>query len=53
MMSTRAMLALAVSVILLAVPWVLPSFYVGIFAYAGINAFVAVGIVLLLKAGQI
>ena len=46
-MSARAMLALVVSVVLLAVPWVLPSFYVGIFAYAGIYALVAVGLVLL------
>ena len=53
MMSARASLALAASVILLAVPWVLPSFYVGIFAYAGIYALVAVGLVLLLQAGQI
>ena len=53
MMSARAKLSLAASIILLAVPWVLPSFYVGIFAYAGIYALVAVGLVLLLQAGQI
>ena len=52
-MSARAMFALAASIVLLAVPWVLPSFYVGIFAYAGIYALVAVGLVLLLQAGQI
>ena len=53
MMSARAKLALAVSAVLLVVPWLLPSFYVGIFAYAGIYALVAVGLVLLLQAGQI
>ena len=52
-MNARAMLALAASVVLLIVPWLLPSFYVGIFAYAGIYALVAVGLVLLLQAGQI
>ena len=53
MMSARTTLALAVSFVLLAVPWVLPSFYVGIFAYAGIYALAAIGLVLLLQAGQI
>ncbi len=52
-MNARAMLALAVSVVLLIVPWLLPSFYVGIFAYAGIYALGAIGLVLLLQAGQI
>jgi branched-chain amino acid transport system permease protein len=42
-----------VSAVLLIVPWLLPSFYVGIFAYAGIYALVAIGLVLLLQAGQI
>lgn len=52
-MRARGLLALAVSAVLLIVPWLLPSFYVGIFAYAGIYALVAIGLVLLLQAGQI
>lgn len=52
-MHRRSVLALAASVVLLALPWFLPPFYVGIFAYAGIYALVAVGLVLLLQAGQI
>ena len=52
-MQKRALLALAVSAVLLITPWFLPSFYVGIFAYAGIYALVAIGLVLLLQAGQI
>jgi len=52
-MGARATLALAVSAVLLIVPWILPSFYVGIFAYAGIYALAAIGLVLLLQAGQI
>lgn len=53
MMGARATLALAVSAVVLVVPWLLPSFYVGIFAYAGIYALAAIGLVLLLQAGQI
>ena len=52
-MPTRGMLAIAVSAVFLTAPWILPSFYVGIFAYAGIYALVAIGLVLLLQAGQI
>lgn len=52
-MRARALLALAASSVLLSVQWILPPFYVGIFAYAGIYALVAIGLVLLLQAGQI
>jgi branched-chain amino acid transport system permease protein len=52
-MGTRSLLALFVSAVLLVVPRFLPPFYVGIFAYAGIYALVAIGLVLLLQAGQI
>lgn len=52
-MPSRGVLAGAISGVFLAAPWLLPSFYVGIFAYAGIYALVAIGLVLLLQAGQI
>lgn len=52
-MNPRSWLALAASAVLLVIPWLLPSFYVGIFAYAGIYALGAIGLVLLLQAGQI
>jgi branched-chain amino acid transport system ATP-binding protein/branched-chain amino acid transport system permease protein len=52
-MGARGLLALVASAVLLVVPWFLPSFYVGIFAYAGVYALVAIGLVLLLQAGQI
>ena len=52
-MHRRSLLAIVASAILIALPWFLPPFYVGIFAYAGIYALVAVGLVLLLQAGQI
>ena len=52
-MPRRTLLALAASLILLGAPWLLPPFYVGIFAYAGIYALAAIGLVLLLQAGQI
>ena len=37
-MRRRTLLAVAAAFVLLAAPWVLPPFYVGIFAYAGIYA---------------
>jgi branched-chain amino acid transport system permease protein len=49
----RTILAIAASFALLGAPWLLPPFYVGIFAYAGIYALAAIGLVLLLQAGQI
>ena len=52
-MRSRATLALVLGAVLLGVPWTLPSFYVGIFAYAGIYALVAIGLALLLQAGQV
>ena len=52
-MRSRTVIAAAASAILLIVPWLLPPFYVGIFAYAGIYALAAIGLVLLLQAGQI
>jgi branched-chain amino acid transport system permease protein len=52
-MRARGLLAFVASAVLLVVPWFLPSFYVGIFAYAGVYALVAIGLVLLLQAGQI
>jgi branched-chain amino acid transport system ATP-binding protein/branched-chain amino acid transport system permease protein len=52
-MHSRAVLSLAASIVLISVPWLLPSFYIGIFAYAGIYALVAIGLVLLLQAGQV
>ncbi len=52
-MSARSRLSIAASAILLILPWLLPGFYTGIFAFAGISALVAVGLTLLLQAGQI
>jgi branched-chain amino acid transport system permease protein len=52
-MRARSLLALGASAVLLTAPWLLPSFYVGILAYAGVYALVAIGLVLLLQAGQI
>lgn len=52
-MPQRTLLAIAASFALLGAPWLLPPFYVGIFAYAGIYALAAIGLVLLLQAGQI
>lgn len=52
-MQRRTLLAIAASFALLGAPWLLPPFYVGIFAYAGIYALAAIGLVLLLQAGQI
>ncbi len=52
-MSARSRLALATIAFLLLIPWVLPDFYTGIYAFAGVSAIVAVGLTLLLQAGQI
>lgn len=52
-MPLRRSLALASGVLLLFLPWVIPNFYVGIYAFAGISALVAIGLTLLLQAGQI
>lgn len=52
-MTLRHRLALAISAVLLVLPWVIPSFYTGIYAFAGISALVAIGLTLLLQAGQI
>jgi branched-chain amino acid transport system permease protein len=52
-MGTRSALALGVGFAFVAVPWILPPFYVGILAFAGIYALAAIGLVLLLQAGQV
>ncbi|MFT4118780.1 ABC transporter permease subunit [Bradyrhizobium sp.] len=52
-MRTRSVLALAAGAAFLIVPWLLPPFYVGILAFAGVYALAAIGLVLLLQAGQV
>ncbi|GIQ76919.1 metal-dependent hydrolase [Bradyrhizobium sp. RD5-C2] len=52
-MRARSVLGLCVGAAFVAAPWVLPSFYVGILAFAGIYALAAIGLILLLQAGQV
>lgn len=52
-MRTRSVLAIAVGTVFVACPWILPPFYVGIFAFAGVYALAAIGLILLLQAGQV
>lgn len=52
-MRTRSVLAIAVGAVFVACPWILPPFYVGIFAFAGVYALAAIGLILLLQAGQV
>jgi branched-chain amino acid transport system permease protein len=52
-MRARSVLALCVGAAFVVATWLAPSFYVGILAFAGIYALAAIGLVLLLQAGQV
>jgi branched-chain amino acid transport system permease protein len=52
-MRARSRLALCVGIAFVAATWILPPFYVSILAFAGIYALAAIGLVLLLQAGQV